>query len=56
MSLTKQVRDMWCRFQGEFFPEIQAEVGPLFKNVECHTTMTLYEGKFRLNSTLPLWL
>ena len=26
MSLTKQVRDMWYRFQRELFPELQAEV------------------------------
>ena len=32
MSLTKQIRDMWCRFHGELFPEIEAEVGLLLKN------------------------
>ena len=31
MSLTSQIRDMWCRFQGELFPEIEAEVGHLLK-------------------------
>ena len=25
-SLTNQLRDMWCSFRGEFFPEFQAEV------------------------------
>ena len=32
MSLANQIRDMWCRFQGEFLPETQVEVGPLIKN------------------------
>ena len=33
MSLTNQIRDMWCRFQGELFPGIQAEVGPPLKGL-----------------------
>ena len=39
MSLTKQVRDMWCRFQGELFPELQAEVGSLLKNHQRFVTV-----------------
>ena len=31
MSFTKQLRDMWCRFQEELFPEIGGEVGPLLE-------------------------
>ena len=33
MSLTKQVRDMWCRFQGELFPEFQDEVDSFLKTM-----------------------
>ena len=32
MPITNLIRDNWCRFQGELFPEIQAAVGPLLKN------------------------
>ena len=39
MSLTKQVRDMWCRFQGELFPALQAEIGPLLKNHQRFVTV-----------------
>ena len=39
MSLTKQLRDMWCRFQGELFPEIEDEVGPLLKNHQRFVTV-----------------
>ena len=39
MSLTKQLRDMWCRFQGELFPEIEAEVGPILKSHQRFVTV-----------------
>ena len=39
MSLTKQVRDMWYRFQRELFPELQAEVCPLLKNHQRFVTV-----------------
>ena len=29
MPITYLIRDNWCRFQGELFPEIQAAVGPV---------------------------
>ena len=32
MSLSNQIRDLWCKFQGELFPEPQAEVGTPLKN------------------------
>ena len=32
MPITNLIRDNWCRFQGELFPEIQDAVGPLLKN------------------------
>ena len=38
MSLTKQIRDMWCWFHGELFPEIEDEVGPLLKNHQRFVT------------------
>ena len=31
MSIATPIRDNWCRFQGELFPEIQDAVGPLYK-------------------------
>ena len=31
ISITNLTRDIWCRFQGELFSEIQAAVGPLLK-------------------------
>ena len=31
MPITNLIRDNWCRFQGELFPEIQDAVGPLYK-------------------------
>ena len=34
MSLLKSINDKWCRFQGELFPEIGSEVGPLTKKYE----------------------
>ena len=39
MSLTKQIRDMWCRFHGELFPEIETEVGLLLKNHQRFVTV-----------------
>ena len=30
---------MWCRFQGELFPEIEDEVGPLLKNHQRFLTV-----------------
>ena len=39
MSLTKQIRDLWCRFQGELFPEIEAEVGPIPKDNQRFVTV-----------------
>ena len=39
MSLMSQIRDMWCRFQGELFPEIQAEFGLLLKNHQRFVTV-----------------
>ena len=39
MSLTKHMRDMWCRFQGELLPEIEDEVGPLLKNHQRFVTV-----------------
>ena len=39
MSLTKQLRDMWCRFQEELFPEIEAEVGPVLNNHQRSVTV-----------------
>ena len=32
MSIMTQIRDNWCRFQGELFPEIRDAVGPLHKD------------------------
>ena len=32
MPLTNLVRDNWCRFQGELFPEIRDEVGLFSRN------------------------
>ena len=32
MSIGNFIRDKWCSFQGELFPEIQAAVGSLLKN------------------------
>ena len=32
MLITNLIRDNWCRFQGELFPEIQDAFGPLLKN------------------------
>ena len=32
MPITNLIRDNWCRFQRELFPEIQDAVGPLLKN------------------------
>ena len=29
MPITNLIRDNWCRFQGELFPEIRDAVGPL---------------------------
>ena len=31
MPITNIMRDNWCRFQGELFPEIEDAIGPLFK-------------------------
>ena len=31
MPITNHIRDNWCRFQGELFPEFQDAVGPLLK-------------------------
>ena len=31
MSLTNEVRDIWCRFLGELFPDLQTEIGILPK-------------------------
>ena len=43
MPITNHIRDNWCRFQGELFPEIQDAVGPLLKKYgnyifKCHFT------------------
>ena len=32
MSIMTHIRDNWCRFQGELFPEIRDAVGPLHKD------------------------
>ena len=40
MSITDHIRDNWCRFQGELFPEIQDAVGPLQKKYQ-HFVMVL---------------
>ena len=32
MPITGLIRDNWCRFQGELFPEIRDAVGPLHKD------------------------
>ena len=34
MPITNLIRDNWCRFQGELFPEIQDAVGPLLKKYQ----------------------
>ena len=34
MPITNHIRDNWCRFQGELFPEIQDAVGPLNKKYQ----------------------
>ena len=34
MPIMNLIRDNWCRFQGELFPEIQDAVGPLFKKYQ----------------------
>ena len=34
MPITNHIRDNWCRFQGELFPEIQDAVGPLLKKYQ----------------------
>ena len=34
MPITNLIRDNWCRFQGELFPEIQDAVGPLYKKYQ----------------------
>ena len=34
MPITNLMRDNWCRFQGELFPEIQDAVGPLLKKYQ----------------------
>ena len=39
MSITNLVRDNWCRFQGELFPETQAAVGPLLQNHQRFVTV-----------------
>ena len=49
MPITYLIRDNWCRFQGELFPEIQAAVGP----VEKHARMTHEEANWRLSLTQP---
>ena len=33
MPITNLIRDNWCRFRGELFPEIQDAVGPLLKKI-----------------------
>ena len=33
MPIRNLIRDNWCRFQGELFPEIQNAVGPLYKKI-----------------------
>ena len=32
MPIMTHIRDNWCRFQGELFPEIRDAVGPLHKD------------------------
>ena len=32
MPIMTYIRDNWCRFQGELFPEIRDAVGPLHKD------------------------
>ena len=54
MPITNLIRDNWCRFQGELFPEIQDAVGPLLKN---HQRLVIALGiicpeDFTLSSTL----
>ena len=54
MPITNLIRDNWCRFQGELFPEIQDAVGPLLKN---HQRFVMALGivcpeDFTLSSTL----
>ena len=54
MPITNLIRDNWCRFQGELFPEIQDAVGPLLKN---HQRLVMALGiicpeDFTLSSTL----
>ena len=39
MSLLSSLRDHWCRFQGELFPELEAEPGSLPKNCERFVTV-----------------
>ena len=39
MSLTNRIRDMWYKFQGELFPEIEVEVDPLLKNHQRFVTV-----------------
>ena len=39
MSIANYIRDKWCRFQGELFPEIQAAVGPHLKNHQRFVTV-----------------
>ena len=34
MPITNLMRNNWCRFQGELFPEIQDAVGPLLKKYQ----------------------
>ena len=34
MPTTNLIRDNWCRFQGELFPEIQDAVGPPYKKYQ----------------------
>ena len=39
MSIGNFIRDKWCSFQGELFPEIQAAVGSLLKNHQRFVTV-----------------
>ena len=32
MPLTNHIPEIWCRFQGELFPEIESTIGPLLEN------------------------
>ena len=39
MPIMTHIRDNWCRFQGELFPEIRDAVGPLHKDHRNYSFM-----------------